>query len=423
MNELYKFAHVSDCHIGAQKYPELKKIELDVFNQCLDRCIAENVDFIIIAGDLFHSNLPNMASVKEAVEKMRKVKENGIPIYVNYGSHDYSPNETSIIDLLNSAGLITKIVQGRVDNGKLNLKFFKDPKTGAKICGISARKMGLEENYFKVLDRESLEYEDGFKIFVFHSAISEFKPEFLADMDSIPISLFPKGFDYYAGGHIHKRSINEYMGYGKIVYPGSLFGSYSKDFEINANGEKRGFYIVDFDIEIRNIGFIETPACEYNYIKYDASGKNSIQVQSELLERLKSENVTDKIVLLKIKGELSGGKTSDIDSKLIRNLLTKNGAIHVSINRHGLISKEHKKIQIMENNIPKIENKLFEENIGKIKVTNKELKSEKGVKFANELLNVLRDQQKPNEKKGDYERRIISNAVDTLKINDESENK
>src|ERR1039458_1873247 len=103
---MYKFAHIADCHLGAQKYPELKKLEIKAFKECLNKCIEEKVDFIIIAGDLFHSNLPDMSIVIEAVGTLKELQDNGIPVYVNYGSHDFSPNSTSIVDVISESGLM-----------------------------------------------------------------------------------------------------------------------------------------------------------------------------------------------------------------------------------------------------------------------------------------------------------------------------
>lgn len=413
---MYKFAHLADCHIGAQKYPELKKLEMESFKRCMDHCVQEKVDFIIISGDLFHSNLPNMAAVKEAVEKMKEVRDQGIPIYVNYGSHDYSPNETSIIDLLNSAGLIQKIVEGEVDDDGLKLKFFTDPTTGAKLCGISARKSGLENSYYQALNRGNLEREKGFKIFVFHSAITEFKPEFLAEMDSIPLSLFPKGFDYYAGGHVHLHSQHHPEGYGPLTYPGPTFGSYSKDLEMSAQGEERGFYIVKFQDKVEDIKFIPLILCDFLYLFEDATGKNAVQVQNSLMDRLEKVDVQDKVVLLKIRGELSGGKTSTIDSRALKEVLKLKGSLFVAINRHGLTSMEQVKVKITENDIPTIEKRLFSDKIGDINLSHDELNKDHGIKLAVELLRTLREDQKLNEKKKDYEVRINNEALHTLHL-------
>lgn len=411
---MYKFAHLADCHIGSQKYPELKKLEIKSFKNCLDKCIEEKVDFIIISGDLFHSNLPNLGAVKEAVEKMKEVKDRGIEIYVNYGSHDYSPNETSIIDLLDSAGLIRKIVQGYMEDNKLKLNFYTDQKTGAKICGLSARKRGLELNYFKKLDMERLEKESGFKIFVFHSAITDYKPEFLSEMESIPLSFFPKHFNYYAGGHVHLHSHHKPENYGHIVYPGPTFGYNIKDLEITAKGEKRGFYLVKFQEEVEEVEFISLPIGQYIYWKYDATDKNSLQIQEDMLDKIDRLDVLDKIVLLKISGEMSGGRISDINSYELKNVLMQKGAYFVAINKHGLTSKEQAKVKVKESDIPSIERKIFKERIGDILLTQDQLKNDDGLALANELLRSLRDDMKINEKKKDYNERMFLKGLQVL---------
>ena len=413
---MYTFAHIADCHLGANREPVLRNLELSAFKNTLDKCMEEKVDFIIISGDLFHVNIPDMEVTNEAVKKMREVRDKGIPIYVIYGSHDYSPNKTSMIDLLDSAGLIQKIVKGSVEEGKLKLEFFVDPGTGAKLCGISARKAALEKNYFDILDRETLENEKGFKIFAFHSAITELRPEYLAGMESIPISSFPQNFDYYAGGHIHQRIVNSQPGYEIISYPGPLFAGYSRDFELSARGEKRGFFIISFGEKVEKIKFIDISICDCIYFEYDASNKNSIEAQEALLEELEKLEVENKLAIIKLKGELSGGKTSDINSIQIKNRLMEKGAIHVRLNRFGLSSKEYTDIKAAGEDSPSIENKLFTDNIGTIKISNDALKGEAGIRLARELLKVVRQEQKLNESKRDYEERLQREAFSVLHI-------
>jgi exonuclease SbcD len=417
---MFKFAHLGDCHIGANRDPVLEKLELGAFNKAMDICIAEKVDFVLIAGDLFHSNLPDMHVTNEAVKKMKEVRDADIPIYVIYGSHDYSPNSTSIIDILDSTGLITKIVKGENVDGKISLQVFKDPKTNAKLVGISARKAGLERNYFEILDTESLENLQGFKIFALHSAISELKPTILAQMESIPISLLPKGFDYYASGHIHQRTESGFPDHEKIVFPGTLFAGYSRDLEDSAKGEKRGFYIVSFNDKVTDVTFHEVTVCEYEYFEFDVTNKNSLQAKRELFEKLAKNEATDKIVIVKIKGELSGGKTSEISSGEIRDLLRECGALAVIINRYGLTSKEYAAVQVMGEDIAAIESRLLRENIGTVKLSNEELKADKGAKLAADLLKILRQAQRLNETKKDYEEHTQKQARLVLRLGDEA---
>ncbi len=424
---MYKFAHIADCHLGAQKYSELKELEINAFNTSLDKCIEEKVDFIIIAGDLFHSNLPDMGVVKQAVGKLKEVAEEGIPVYINYGSHDFSPNETSIIDVITESGLLRKLFNGYIvenDQGeeKLKLEFITDEKTGAKLTGISGRKMGLDDAYYNMLDKKSLEEEDGFKIFVFHTSIKNLLPDFLSKMDGIDIKRLPQKFDYYAGGHIHQKICETQLeGYNIITYPGPPFAGSPKDLEISAKGEKRGFFIVEFDEKIQSVNFCRDYFYELDLAKYDlllfkADDKNSNQLYDEILEKIKQRDVNEKIVILKVKGELAGGKTSDINFHEIKRIIKESGALHVSINHHGLVSKEFTKIRVKGETTEEIEENLLLENIRNIEVGQEELNTKEGAKLAVNLLKTLRKSPKPNEKKSDYKNRILSESLEVLDL-------
>lgn len=425
---MYKFAHLADCHLGAQKYLELKELEIKAFRECINKCIREKVNFIIIAGDLFHSNLPDMGIVKQAVGILKEVADKGIPVYINYGSHDFSPNETSIIDVITESGLLKKLFNPYVvedDNGKekLKLKFITDKKTGTKLTGISGRKMGMDDNYYNMLDKRSLEEEDGFKIFVFHAAIKNLLPNFLSKMDGIDIKKLPKKFDYYAGGHIHKHICETQLeDYGIITYPGPPFAGYPRDLEMSAKGEKRGFYIIEFDEKIQSINFCkqknfhELDLVKYKFLSFKADHKNSHQLYDEILAEIKQHDVKDKIVILKVKGELSGGKTSEINFHEIRRILNDLGAIHVSINHHGLVSKEFTKIRVKGETTTEIEENILLENISNIDVKQKELNKKEGAQLAINLLQTIRKSPKPNEKKSDYKNRILTESLDILDL-------
>ena len=77
---VHKFAHMSDCHIGAWRDEKLRELNLKAFEKAIDLCVEEKVDFILISGDLFDSNIPDLYQVKRAVEKLRLVKNRGINI-------------------------------------------------------------------------------------------------------------------------------------------------------------------------------------------------------------------------------------------------------------------------------------------------------------------------------------------------------
>ncbi|MCD6381608.1 MAG: DNA repair exonuclease [Candidatus Aenigmarchaeota archaeon] len=396
---MYKFAHIADCHLGAFRDQTLRKLNLDAFKLAMDKCIEENVDFIIIAGDLFDIHLPDTKILDEAVRKMREVKQKGINIYVLYGSHDYSPTQTSMIDVLASAGLFEKI----------GTKFITDEKTRAKIVGIKARTMGLERKEYETLDLKKFENEKGFKIFVFHSAVTEIHPQFT--QVSVPLANFPKGFDYYAGGHIHEKAVEKFDSYGLFALPGTLFGASYKDLEYVAMGNDPGFFIIEFNESgIKSHRFISTKICDVEYVEYDATGKTSSQAEEEIKDLINGIDPSEKIILFKVKGELSAGNPSDIPFSGIKSMILEKGAKVVYLNRNKLKTKEKEEVKVEGETKEEIEKKLFENVLNELKLNHEELIGEKGVELAIRLLNILKE-EKRGETKSDYERKILTRAL------------
>lgn len=424
---MFKFAHMADVHIGAHKDKRLIDLEIDAFNESIDICIKEDVKFIIIAGDFFDKPVPELDQVKKIIKKLIELSELSIPVYVIYGSHDYSPGQDSMIDLLEAAKIIIKIYNPKSVDGKIRLEMYQDKETGVKLAGISARKVGLEKEYFEKLDREYLENQDGFKIFVFHSGIEEFKPSFLKgamDMECIPINWFPKGFNYYAGGHIHKRDEFSIQNYQNIIFPGpSFIGWGTKDYTDVAKGEKRGFYIIsceDDKIIENGIKFIEIKKIEGNFIEFDVTGKRSKQVNDEINKKLEEEEVNDKLVVVRIFGELLSGKTSDIDTIGIRKSLTERNAISPQINRNKLSTKEFQKIRISSEDKLEIEEGLLRENIVNVKAENKLLQGKKGITMAKELLRILKKSPKDSSGKNStaIQDKITESSIEILELSE-----
>jgi len=416
-----KFAHLSDVHLGFQKYESLQKIEQQVFEKILDKCIERKVDFILIPGDLFHVNIPEMRVQKFAFAKFRQVHDAGIPIYVVYGSHDFSPVSNSVIDLLAEVGYITKVTDATShEDGAISLKCLIDPKTGAKITGLSGLKVGKDREWYEKLDRNSLEAEQGFKIFLFHGGISDMKTDSGMDGDQMPLSLLPQGFSYYAGGHMHKFNHQSFDGYSNVVYPGTPFAGYHADLEDNANGQKRGFVLVEFEDTVKSVDFVEIENTEYEVIEVDANNRKAESVNQELSEKTAEIDAANKVVIIKIQGELMSGKTADVDVSLVRDKLNEAGSLVVNISKNQLKSKEYSITEAKGSNKEEIETNVFSENIGQLKFDYPELLEESGIKLATKLLQELGQSKLENEKNNEYVPRIRDNAFALLGLDDDS---
>ena len=416
-----KFAHLSDVHLGFQKHESLQKIERQVFEKILDECISRKVDFILIPGDLFHVNIPEMRVQKFAFAKFRAVHDAGIPIYVVYGSHDFSPVSNSVIDLLAEVGYITKVTDATShEDGQISLKCLVDPKTGAKITGLSGLKVGKDREWYEKLDRESLEAEQGLKIFLFHGGISDMKTDSGMDGDQMPLSLLPQGFSYYAGGHMHKFNHQSFEGYSNVVYPGTPFAGYHADLEDNANGQKRGFVLVEFEDTVKSVDFVEIENTEYEVIEVDANNRKAESVNQELAEKTGDIDVQNKVVIIKIQGELMAGKTADVDVSIVRDNLNNKDALVVNVSKNQLTSKEYSITEAKGSNKEEIETNVFSENIGQLKFDYPELLNESGIKLSSKLLQELGQSKLENEKNNEYIPRIRDSALALLGLDDDS---
>jgi DNA repair exonuclease SbcCD nuclease subunit len=420
--------------LGAWRNPKLKEINLKAFQKAISICVEEKVDFIAITGDFFDVNVPELDHVKRAVDIMIQARRHGIEIYMIYGSHDFTASTVSIIDILHSAGLFIKPIEFEQIKDKIKLKFIQDKKTAFKITGLSGRKTGLDSEYYNLLDIEALESEEDFKIFLFHAPISELTPVDLAHGESIPLSLLPKGFIYYGGGHLHRRIEHKHDdGKSMIVYPGPLFGSTFTDLEDTAQGERRGFYIISYDNDNETIraNFIETKIVDivFNTINVNQNTVKQIEDKiSSMVEQM--EDLTNKIVLIKVKGTLASGKRSDINFSRFEEALSAKRALVSFINRNNLVSPETTQVKVFGTSIEEIEKKVIKERIASIKIdpamTDEKVKnfikskliSEHGEFTANKLLLALKKEKIENETLDDFEKRLMHEAKSVMGLSD-----
>ena len=392
-----KFAHLADCHIGSWRDPKLKDTSTLAFTKAIDKCIKEKVDFILIAGDLFNTSFPRLDNLKTVVTKFKQLKDMDIPVYIVPGSHDYSPSGKTILDVLEEAGLFVNVFKGTAENGKLKLNFTIDRKTGAKITGILGKRGALEKTYYEKLILENLEDEKGYKIFLFHSGIDELKPKEMENIISQPLSLLPKGFDYYAGGHVHIVDDKQIEGYGRIAYPGPLFPNSFAELE---KLERGGFYIVE-DGNAR-----WEPIQIYNVEKLDVKcdHKTPEEIKNEILNHFKNKELNNTIVLIRLQGVLDEGKPSDINFKEIFNYIYEKSAYFVMKSSHAVSSKEFEEIKTDARNVDDIEQFLIKEHLGQIKLEN--LTLEKEEELVKNLMKILSAEKQEGENVHDFERRV-----------------
>lgn len=405
-----RFIHFADCHLDGFREAKLAKIGFENFTFVISKAIEKRVDFVLLAGDLFNSAIPRVDALKIAVMQLKRLQHNNIPVYAIPGSHDYSPYGKTMLDVLELAGLLKNVMKGEVSKeGRLQLEFTKDPSTGALITGILGKKGMLDKTLYENLDISKLA-EDGFKIFLFHTAITELKTKALENMDSTSINILPEGFDYYAGGHVHIIKRFSADKHRQVVYPGPTFpNSFSELEEL-----KSGWFVFydsenKFEDEKGNqspFKHVSIPNKKVVSLTIDATHKTPSQIEQEAKDCIEKEDLSQTILLLRFQGKISQGKAQDIPFKEVLKSAYEQGAYIVLKNTYKLISEEFEDIKSEEQDSEFLEENTIHEHLGKIKLP-KHLQEKEAI---NELLQQLDIEPLEGEKKTTFTQRATERA-------------
>jgi len=263
-----KFAHLADMHLGYEQYrlPFRAEEFRKSFEEAIKIAVNEKVDFILIAGDLFHKSNPSPQTIKDAIDILSIAKREDIPVFAIEGNHDRSVRKISAYHLLESLGLLYLLgfseekkeseyqITEKINDRLLVKGVFRKGNREIEIQGMRYMSHAWFDrnklaNYFK---------PKGDSILMLHQGIKEmmgFVPlETQRDYFEITLEDLPKGFLYYAMGHIHKKWLTN-KDEGIVAYPGSLerwdFGDYEMRYRLEGDrfkpfaGEDKGIWIVE----------------------------------------------------------------------------------------------------------------------------------------------------------------------------------
>ena len=335
-----RFAHLADAHLGAFRDRELRRLNLEAFLEALDVVRREGCEFLVIAGDLFHTNLPDLATVERATAAMRALRDDGIRIYSFYGSHDRSPTETGIVEVLASAGVFEHVGVLDGTGDVVTLRTVTDGPTGAVLAAIDGRRRSLERSIFGVLDRKALAGAiEGapLAIFGYHGPVEGMIPKDLeerAHLEPVDPRELPSGFDYYALGHIHSHIVREVPGGGTAAYPGPTFGASFTDL---ADEGAKGIIIVDVraggECLVRHVPIEVVPI---ERLDLDVEGMTGEEAREELSRMSKARDPSGKLVLMRTHGALSRGRPAELNVPKVREDMIERHALAVFVNRGQL---------------------------------------------------------------------------------------
>lgn len=271
---------------------------------------------MIIAGDIFHHARPSNVTLEAAIKNFSRLRDAGIPVLVVDGSHDSAPNiiTSTILNPLDAAGLVYYLPRHKNACWR-NEKCY--------VYGVpNYRTRRKTEGQLPLFYKENKPSPDPalFNIFVFHMALdlpSVKPPQMEAEA---PPELLPEGFNYYAGGHIHKPSRRGFKT-GVLAYSGSTETVYYDDARL-----EKGLYYVQVDekgeAKFQRIK-LESPR-RFLILKRDYTGMTPAKISETAVRQVKENDEEGVIIVPVLKGVLPAeAHRSEIDVAQIRNAAEK----------------------------------------------------------------------------------------------------
>ena len=392
---MVKFAHLADCHLGSWRQPELEALNFESFQKAIKIILAEKVDFVLIAGDLFDSAYPSIEILKETFAEFKKLNDAQIPVYLIAGSHDFSASGKTFLDVLEKAGFCVNIENTEVqEDGSIKLKPYLHESIA--LYGFPGKKSGMEINDLKKVYFESVH---PFTIFMAHTTIPEVA---MVNMESIEKRTLPLA-NYYALGHIHQRKYIQ-EGNQHYVYPGPVFPN---NFQELVDLKGGSFQITEIGDRVTTKNIL-IPTKEVLYLEFEI--ENALTATQQLIEKIDKYNLSDKVVLLKLKGTLKTGKSGDIQFGQLEEFIRKKGA-YSFLRNISQLRVEYEEINLSEKDNENIE--ILEEAIIK-EYTEKN--NDSFNKYLTELIHHLAVEKNEDEKNATFEERLITEIKNSLHL-------
>jgi DNA repair exonuclease SbcCD nuclease subunit len=328
---------MADTHLGAFRDPVLRELNLGAFLRALEVVQEEGCDFLVIAGDMFDTTLPEMDVVERTADALRRLGEAGVRTYVFYGSHDRSLTEKGIVDVLEAAGLFTNVGVLDLETGGDHPPVTVDGPTGTVLAAVGGRQLSLERALIATTDWTPLTKavtDAPLSVFGYHGPVEGMLPEELSSLEALERGRLPPGFDYYALGHVHHHAVEGVRDEAMAVYPSPTFGASFADL---ADGRGKGLVIVDVDedgrCDPRHVAIEMAPVVT---LDLDVAGLAAEEARERLSLLVEDVGPMGSIVLLRIHGTLSQGRPSDLGVPAVKADLESRGAEAVFVNRRGL---------------------------------------------------------------------------------------
>ncbi|MEW8333768.1 MAG: DNA repair exonuclease [Candidatus Thiodiazotropha sp.] len=251
-----RFLHAADIHLdsslhGLERYEgapveEIRSATRRAFDNLIELAIDEDVAFVLLVGDLYDGDWKDYNTGLYFVERMGRLREAGIQVFVVAGNHDAASQITKHLRLPDNVTMFSAKHPEEVILDDLNIAIYGQ--------GFATR---------AVTDDLSQGYPQGdpqlFNIGLLHTCLDG-KPGHEPYAPCTVDGLRSKGYQYWALGHVHNREVVSQDPW--IVFPGNIQGRHIRELGTKGctlvsieNGEVA-------EVEHRNLDVMRWSLCE-----------------------------------------------------------------------------------------------------------------------------------------------------------------
>jgi DNA repair protein SbcD/Mre11 len=265
-----KIIHFADLHLGVESYGHVdvqsglssRLVDfLDSFDCLVEFALHNRVDVVLFCGDAYKSRDPSQTHQREFAKRIKKLAENGIPVFLLVGNHDL-PNaigRATTTEIFDTLAIQSVYVGGHpgvfrvpTRDGILQIVALpwlkrsnvigKDEARGMDFAQINDK---MESILSGVIDKLCGELDPALPavlaahVWVQGARIGSEGSMSLGQEHTLLTSAVAKPcFDYIALGHIHRHQVlNEQP---PVAYAGSL-----ERLDFGDEGDEKGFYFVE----------------------------------------------------------------------------------------------------------------------------------------------------------------------------------
>jgi len=274
-----KIIHCSDTHLGYSDYHKIDPItginqrEQDFYNAwnfLIEQILKKKPDFVVHAGDLFHTTRPTNRAIAVALEGIQKVSDAGIPFVLISGNHS-TPKIRATGSIFESIALFPNVFTA------FQSKYQKFQIGDCAIhciphCSLTQE---LQAAFEEIKPAKKVKYQ----ILITHGSwagqksfsMGEFNEQKLPDLETISKTKF----DYIALGHYHKHI---------EIKPNVIYSGSTERISFNEAGNPTGYVL--FDLEQEKFNYYEIPSRPMVKLEpIDCRELNAAQIYDELIKK------------------------------------------------------------------------------------------------------------------------------------------